>query len=185
MLSFCRLCTLFLPYSPSVCRLAVPCARICPIQGHPPHESLEGERIQKQLLKQSMINRRLREVQVSRHEVEQFYQSHSDSIPTQPEGLKLAHILLSFNPSSEVEDSVRELASQLRQQVLDGADFGSLSARHSSSGAGANGGDLGYVSREDMVDEFARAAFVLQPGDLSGVVRTQFGYHVVEVTSRS
>lgn len=140
--------------------------------------------VKAQLLKQRLIGRRLREVSISRHEVETFYDQYGDSIPEQPEGLKIAHILLTFNPSQAVEDSIYAAASDLRQQVLDGADFAALSARHSSLGAGANGGDLGYLSREDVVPEFARAAFKLQPGDMSGVVRTEFGYHVILCTGQ-
>lgn len=143
------------------------------------HDDVKG-----QLLKQRLIGRKLREVQVSRHEVEEFYHQYGDSIPTQPEGVKLAHILLTYNPSQEVEDSVRALATSLRQQVLDGADFSAISSRYSSMGAGANGGDLGYLSKDDVVPEFARAAFQLQPGEMSGVVRTEFGYHVILCTGQ-
>jgi peptidyl-prolyl cis-trans isomerase SurA len=135
--------------------------------------------VENQVMKQRLIQQRLYSVSVSRHEVEQFYEAYSDSIPDQPEGVKLAHILLQFAPSSAVEDSIQAMAEDLRKQVLDGADLATLSVRHSSFGAGANGGDLGWVAREDVVPEFARAAFNLQPGDISGVVRTQFGYHVL------
>ena len=140
--------------------------------------------VKAQLLKQRLIGRKLREVSVSRHEVETFYEQFGNSIPEQPEGLKIAHILLTYNPSQAVEDSIYATAADLRQQVLDGADFATLSARHSSMGAGANGGDLGYLSRDDVVSEFARAAFKLQPGEMSGVVRTEFGYHVILCTGK-
>ncbi|MBD3403088.1 hypothetical protein GF420_09345 [candidate division GN15 bacterium] len=140
--------------------------------------------VENQLLKQRFIQKKLYSVSVSRHEVEEFYNRFQDSIPSQPEGVKLAHILLTFEASPEIEDSVKAFASQLRQQVLDGADFATLSTRHSDLGAGANGGDLGYISRQDVVPEFARAAFNLSPGDISGVIRTQFGYHVIKCEGR-
>jgi peptidyl-prolyl cis-trans isomerase SurA len=136
--------------------------------------------VQNQLLKQRFIQRKLWDVSISRHEVEQFYKEFEDSLPSQPEAVKLAHILLSVAPSSEAEDSVRARAKELRSKILGGADFATISARHSSMGAGAGGGDLGYVSREDVVDEFARAAFNLQVGDISGVVRTQYGFHIIK-----
>jgi len=138
------------------------------------------EEIENQLLKQRHIQSKLYAVSVSRHEVEQFYTEFRDSIPPQPEALKLAHILLAVGPSQAVEDSVRQQAVSLRQRVLDGADLAALSAQYSSYGAGANGGDLGYISRDDVVPEFARAAFQLQVGDISGVIRTEFGYHVIK-----
>jgi peptidyl-prolyl cis-trans isomerase SurA len=136
--------------------------------------------VENQLLKQRFIQRKLYSVSVSRHEVEQFFNEFKDSIPLQPEAVQLAHILLPIEPSEEIEDSVKTLAAGLRQQVLDGADFATLSARFSSYGAGENGGDLGFISRTDVVSEFARAAFNLNVGDISGVVRTEFGYHVIK-----
>jgi peptidyl-prolyl cis-trans isomerase SurA len=136
--------------------------------------------VKNQLLKQRVMQRKLSSISVSRHEVEEFYNNFQDSIPTQPEAAKLAHILLTVDPAPEVEDSVKQLAQELRQKILDGADFATISARYSSMGAGENGGDLGYVSREDVVPEFARAAFNLSVGDISGVIKTQFGYHIIK-----
>ncbi len=136
--------------------------------------------VKNQLLKQRVMQKKLSNISVSRHEVEEFYSNFQDSIPTQPEAAKLAHIQLTVNPAPEVEDSVKKLAQSLRQQILDGADFATISARYSGLGAGANGGDLGYVSRDDVVPEFARAAFNLSVGDISGVIRTQFGYHIIK-----
>ncbi|HWR84018.1 MAG TPA: peptidylprolyl isomerase, partial [Candidatus Deferrimicrobium sp.] len=136
--------------------------------------------VENQLLKQRFIQKKLADVAVSRHEVEEFFAKYTDSLPGQPEAVKLAHILLPIAPSAKEEDSVEALAGQLRQQVLDGADFASISLNYSSLGAGAEGGDLGFVSRDDVVPEFARAAFNLSVGEISGVVRTQFGFHVIK-----
>ncbi len=136
--------------------------------------------IEGQLLKQRFIGQKLQSVSVSRHEVEEFYYRYQDSIPSQPEAVKLAHILIQIKPSPEVEDSVKTRLAELRQRILDGADFAAISAQHSDLGAGVNGGDLGWISREEVVEEFARAAFNLSAGDISGVIRTQFGYHVIK-----
>jgi len=136
--------------------------------------------IENNLLRQRYIQQKLYGVSVSRFEVEKFYEEFKDSIPEQPEGVKLAHILLEIKPSPVIEDSVRSLAEDLRQRILDGADFATVSSQYSSMGAGANGGDLGYVESSDVVPEFSRAAFKLNDGDISGVVRTQFGYHVIK-----
>jgi len=139
-----------------------------------------SDEIENNMLRQRFIQKKLYNVSVSRYEVEQFYASFQDSIPNQPEAAKLAHILLKVTPSPEIEDSVKTLATELRQRILDGADFATISAQYSSHGAGANGGDLGYIRRDDVVPEFARAAFKLTTGDISGVIRTQFGYHVIK-----
>lgn len=136
--------------------------------------------IENQLLKQRFIQRKLYSVSVSKKEVEEFYNEFKDSIPSQPEGVKLGHVLLPFQASAKVEDSVKERAMELRQMILDGSDFATVSSQYSSKGAGTNGGDLGYISRDDVVPEFGRAAFNLSVGDISGVIRTQFGYHVIK-----
>jgi len=136
--------------------------------------------VENQILKQRFIQSKLYTVSVSRQEVVEFFNQFQDSIPAQPEAVKLAHILMQIQPAPEVEDSVRQLATELRQRILDGADFAVISSQYSSSGAGVGGGDLGYVSRNDVVPEFSRAAFNLSVGDISGVIRTQFGYHVIK-----
>lgn len=136
--------------------------------------------LESQFLKQKLIQKKLYGVSVSRKEVEDFYAKYKDSIPNQPEGVKLAHVLIKIKASQKVEDSVKALGMQLRQRALAGEDFSELSRKFSSLGAGENGGDLGYVSKEDVVPEFARAAFALNPGELSGVIRTQFGYHIIK-----
>lgn len=140
--------------------------------------------IENQLLKQRLIGKKLMSVSVSKHEVAEFYRNFKDSIPSQPEAARLAHILIPIEPSQKAEDSVRQFAEQLRKRALGGADFATLSSQYSSMGAGVNGGDLGFVGREDLVPEFARAAFALGEGEISGVIRTEYGYHIVKNEGR-
>ncbi len=141
--------------------------------------------VENQLLKQRLIQSKLYTVSVSKHEVIQFFEEYKDSIPAQPEAVQLAHILLTIEPSKHVQDSIRARAEELRQMVLDGADFGQVSEEYSSLGAGANGGDIGWVSQDDVVPEFARAAFNLRPGGISGVVQTEFGFHIIKAEDKS
>jgi peptidyl-prolyl cis-trans isomerase SurA len=140
--------------------------------------------IENNLLRQRFIQKKLYSVSVSRYEVEQFFQHYKDSIPDQPEAVELGHILLKVSPSQRIQDSVTALADTLRQRILDGADLAALSSQYSSFGAGANGGDLGYVNKEDVDPEFARAAFKLNDGEISGVIRTQFGCHIIRCEGR-
>jgi peptidyl-prolyl cis-trans isomerase SurA len=142
------------------------------------------DELQNQLVKQRYVQKKLSSVSVSRHEVEEFYAKFKDSIPAQPEAIRLAHILLKFSPSKKVEDSVRAFVNDLRQKVINGADFGAISTQYSSPGVAPDSGLLGFVARDDLVPEFARAAWALQDGDISGVVRTQFGYHVIKCEAR-
>ncbi|MCX6826079.1 MAG: peptidylprolyl isomerase [candidate division Zixibacteria bacterium] len=136
--------------------------------------------IENELLKQKYISKKLSLVSVSRQEVLDFYKKFKDSIPDQPDAVRLAHILITFQPSKMTEDSVRKRAETIRKNAAGGADFTTLAATYSSGPVALSGGDLGFISRGDVVPEFAKVAFNLSPGEISGVVRTQFGYHIIK-----
>ncbi len=84
------------------------------------------------------------------------------------------HILV----SSETE------CTDLIQQIKEGADFGTLAAQHSQCPSGKSGGALGEFGPGQMVPEFDQAVFQGEVGDVQGPIKTQFGYHVLEVTMR-
>jgi len=75
-------------------------------------------------------------------------------------------------------------ANDLKQQIADGADFAEIAREHSSCPSGRNGGDLGVFSPGQMVDEFNDVCFNEAVGVVHGPVKTQFGYHLIEVTNR-
>ncbi len=72
----------------------------------------------------------------------------------------------------------------LKQQIEDGASFAELAKKHSSCPSGKSGGDLGTFKPGQMVPEFDRVVFSADVGEVQGPVKTQFGYHLVEVTER-
>lgn len=78
-----------------------------------------------------------------------------------------------------------EQCSALKAEIEDGADFADLARQHSSCPSGQRGGDLGEFGPGMMVPEFDRVVFSAEIGTVQGPVRTQFGYHLLEVTSRS
>jgi len=88
------------------------------------------------------------------------------------------HILIT-STTPEAEEKGEEILQQLR----DGADFAELAKEHSGDpGSASNGGDLGFFKRGMMVPEFENVAFSLEPGQLSDLVATDYGYHIIEVT---
>lgn len=107
---------------------------------------------------------------------------------TQGPGLEVRarHILLKppANATPAQTDSVKRLAESIRQQAAGGADFAELARRYSQDTSKDQGGDLGYFARGAMVPQFEEAAFALQPGQISPVVTSQFGYHVIKVEDR-
>ncbi|MDF1482633.1 peptidylprolyl isomerase [Extensimonas sp. H3M7-6] len=108
------------------------------------------------------------------------YRAHPERFQ-QPEQVRVRHILIAAK-----EPDARAQAEQLLQQLKDGADFATLAKERSAdSGSAAKGGDLGFFTRGRMVPEFEEAAFALKnPGDLSGVVETKFGFHILQLEER-
>lgn len=90
-----------------------------------------------------------------------------------PNKIRCAHILV------EKQSQANEILERIRK----GESFASLAAEYSLDGSRKNGGDLGFFGRGEMVKEFESAAFALQVGEVSGLVKTQFGYHIIKRTA--
>jgi peptidyl-prolyl cis-trans isomerase C len=106
------------------------------------------------------------------------------------EQVKARHILIAFKGSPAAQQGKPELteeqakakAEDLRKQLMAGASFEELAKKESDdTGSGSRGGDLGEFGRGQMVPEFEQAAFSAKVGDVTPVVRTQFGYHIIKV----
>lgn len=102
--------------------------------------------------------------------------------------VRARHILLSLDPGADAPtaDSVMEFAGGLRERILAGEDFAALAGEFSQDpGTATQGGDLGSFRRGQMVPAFDSAAFSLEPGEVSGPVRTGFGVHILRVDERT
>lgn len=85
----------------------------------------------------------------------------------------------------EAKQKAREMLTDLKKQIEDGADFAELAKKYSDDpGSAAQGGDLGWFGRGQMVPEFEEAAFSLQPGQVSDIIETQFGLHILKVEDK-
>lgn len=125
----------------------------------------------------------LKDVKVSEDEVRQYYEDHQDNYHKEEE-VRARHILFSVKedaPEEEVK-KVQAEAEKVLEQAKKGEDFAELAKKYSKDpGTAKNGGDLGYFTREKMVEPFSDAAFALKPGEISGLVRTNFGFHIIKV----
>ena len=124
-------------------------------------------------------------IAVSDAQVQSFYNSHLDQYRT-PERVRARHILLSTTnkPKDEVP-KIQAQAEDLLKQIKAGADFGELAKKFSQDPASAQkGGDLGWVSRGQMVKNFEDTVFSLQANQLSGVVTTEYGFHIIQVLEK-
>jgi peptidyl-prolyl cis-trans isomerase D len=115
-------------------------------------------------------------------DVQRFYNDNIAQYQT-PEQIRASHILL--NTAGKDEATVRKQAEDILKQARAGADFAALATKFSEDeGSKVNGGDLDYFGRGRMVPEFETAAFALQPGQISDLVKSQFGFHIIKVVDK-
>lgn len=98
--------------------------------------------------------------------------------------VRASHILLKYDEQSTAEEkkAANEKIAAIRQEILEGADFGEAAKKHSACPSSAKGGDLGFFGKDQMVKPFSDAAFGMAPGQVSQPVETQFGVHLIKVT---
>src|SRR5581483_11637206 len=124
-------------------------------------------------------------IQISDAQVQQYYNAHKDEFRT-AERVHARHILLSTaNKSKEEVAKIQAQAEALDKQLKAGGDFAELAKKNSQDpGSAAKGGDLGWVSRGQMVKPFEDATFSLKPNEISNVVTTEYGFHIIQVLEK-
>lgn len=131
------------------------------------------DRLRTNLTVQNLVGK-VTSVSVTDAEVERYFRQHRREYD-QPEQVRASHILL------ESDAEARFVLARLRR----GDKFEDLARQYSKDpGSKEQSGDLGFVSRGQLVGEFEKAAFTLRPWQVSGIVKTQFGYHLIKVTGR-
>ena len=143
--------------------------------------------IKNQLLVQQMQNKITENVSISPAEVERYFKKLSpDSIPFVESEMEIGQIVFIGEPSAADKQVVYQKISDLRNRILKGENFEALARLYSEDpGSAKNGGELGMFSRGQMYPEFEGAAFLLKnPGDVSEVVESPAGYHVLQLISR-
>ncbi|MGE5238955.1 MAG: peptidylprolyl isomerase [Chloroflexota bacterium] len=135
-----------------------------------------------QFLKTEIVDK----IVVTEEEMSSYYKAHQEEF-TAPEQVKASHILIRVDAttSEDTRNKAKEKASEILARIKKGEDFGTLASEFSEDpGSKAKGGDLGFFSRGMMVKPFEDAAFSLKPGEVSDMVETQFGYHIIKVSER-
>ena len=115
-------------------------------------------------------------------QVEDYYEENVQMFKQEKE-VKVRHILfkLDRNAPKEEEEKVREKASKVLEKARAGEDFAELAKKYSEGPTAKKGGDLGYFSSGRMVKPFEEAAFKMKKGEISDLVRTPFGFHIIKV----
>jgi peptidyl-prolyl cis-trans isomerase C len=124
-------------------------------------------------------------VKVSDDEAKKFYDDNKDKFKTE-ESVRASHILIGVGEKASAEDKkkAKEKAEAIRKRLLAGEDFAAVAKKESTCPSAPQGGDLGFFSKGQMVPEFEKAAFALKPGEISDVVETKFGYHIIKVQEK-
>ena len=121
-------------------------------------------------------------VAVPQADIQRYYNDNSQQY-TSPERVRASHILL--NTGGKDEAAVRKQAEELLAKIKAGANFAELAKKYSEDpGSKEKGGDLDFFPRGQMVPEFEQAAFSLQPGQVSDLVKTQYGFHIIKVVEK-
>ena len=118
-------------------------------------------------------------------EAREFYDKNPDKFKQQ-ETVRASHILIRVDPKGPeaARAEARTRIEGILKRARSGEDFAALAKEHSQDGSAAQGGDLGYFERGAMVPAFSEAAFALKPGEISDVVTTDFGLHIIKVADR-
>jgi peptidyl-prolyl cis-trans isomerase C len=145
-------------------------------------ELLKDNIIAIEYLKKEVTNK----VEVSEEDVKAYYESHKDEFKT-PEMVRSRHILIKTDPPASDNDKkkAKEKAEEILKKIKAGEDFAKLASDVSDdTGSKPKGGELGFFPKGRMVKSFEDAAFSLKPGEVSGIVETQFGYHIIKVEEK-
>src|SRR6185503_653582 len=115
-------------------------------------------------------------------EAKDFYEKNPDRFK-QDESVRASHILIRVDEKADAaaKQKARAEIDSVLKQVKAGGDFAKLAQEHSQDGSAAQGGDLNYFMKGQMVPAFDKVAFELKPGQISDIVTTQFGYHIIKV----
>jgi len=123
-----------------------------------------------------------KKIPVDETRIAAYYNDNIASFTT-PEKRHARHILLKASPSDSeaIHKEKSDQAEQIAKLALASDDFAALARQYSEGPSKDNGGDLGFFSRDQMIKPFADAVFTMQPGEVSKVVKTDFGYHIIKL----
>ena len=142
--------------------------------------------IKDQFMAQKMQTKLTSSIKVTPSEVKESYELLSDTdIPIMPTQVEVAQIVIKPEITDNQKDNIRKKLNSFRDRVYKGEDFKMLATLYSDDpGSATKGGELGFVNRGDLVPEFERAAFRLKEGEISEIVESKFGYHIVQLIAR-
>ena len=136
---------------------------------------------EKHVIEQMLLQNIRRRISVTPQDMEAWYETHRDSLPMIEEQFKLSHIVLVPGVLEERRSETRKKLEGILERVRAGEDFAELAKKYSEDpGTASDGGDLGFFARGVMIKEFSDAVFSLDKGEISTIVETAYGLHIIK-----
>lgn len=141
--------------------------------------------VRKNLMVQRMREKKFGMVEASQREIEEFFITYKDSLGVIPEKVQISHIYMNPKLSSALKQKFRTKIESILDSIKGGEDFSELAKKYSDDPASAvHGGDLGFVKKGVFYPEFESAAFALKEGEISGIVESPVGFHIIQLLER-
>lgn len=144
------------------------------------------EQVKRGLSIQKLLGKEIYEKLVVTDEESRWFYDNNPNFFEKPEQVRASHILakMADDDDEETKAAARQKIEDVQEKIKAGDDFEQLARTYSEGPSRTQGGDLGYFDRQKMVKPFSDAAFRLQPGEISPIVKTRFGYHIIKVVDR-
>lgn len=143
------------------------------------------DEVRKSLMGNRVQQKHFGDLDITRREVKEFFAEYKDSLGLIPEKFELSHIFINPQKGSRLKAKAKEFAQSLLDSLKNGADFVALAKKYSDDpGSASKGGELGFVKRGVFFPEFESAAFQLKEGEISEVVESPVGYHIIQMLER-
>lgn len=143
------------------------------------------EEVRKNMMSNMVQQKHFGQLDATRREVQEFFETYQDSLGLIPERFELSHIFINPQQGERLKTKAKEFAQSLLDSIKSGADFASLAKKYSDDpGSAARGGELGFVKRGVFFPQFEAAAFQLAEGEISSVVESPVGFHIIEMLER-
>jgi len=141
--------------------------------------------LENQLLAKKLVDRQVTsKIKVTDKEVDDFYKERKQELPKRPPEITLAQIVILPDVDSLVDAATRAKAADILKAVRSGENFEELAKKYSNDDSAERGGDVGTFRRGEFEEAFEKAAFALEPGQVSDLVRSRFGYHIIKMVEK-
>jgi len=152
----------------------------------PELRDLYADEIERRLLAEKVVRSEVHgKIDVTWGEVETYYAEHTEEVGQSPEAFLVAGIMLMPKITGDAKQAAIDRMTEVSALLAAGEPFDEVARQYSDDGSAAAGGDLGTFGRGVMVPEFDDAVFAMEEGEVSGVIPTRFGFHIVEVLGKT